>query len=77
VAIITPLSAALVLKVTFIESLPTASHPFLKPLVESALREFACHFYAEEKVNETKSNPNYVSKSAKKLEIVLQPSSHA
>jgi len=72
VAIITPLSAALVLKVTFIESLPTASHPFLKPLAESALHEFACHFYAEEKVNETKSNPNCVSKSVKKLEIVLQ-----
>ena len=60
------------LKVTFINSLPTASHPFLKPLAESALGEFACHFYTEEKVSETKSNPNFVSKSAKKLEIVLQ-----
>ena len=67
-----PLSEALVLKVTFIELVPTASPPFLKPLAGSALREFTCHFYTEEQVNETKSNPNYVSKSAKKLEIVLQ-----
>ena len=44
-----PLSAALVLKATFIESLPKASRPFLTPLAESALREFASHFYAEEK----------------------------
>ena len=61
VATISPLSAALVLKVTFIESLPIASRPFLTPLAESALREFACLFYAEEKVKETKSNPNYFS----------------
>jgi len=72
VATVSPLSAALVLKVTFIESLPIASRPFLTPLAESALREFACLFYAEEKVKETKSNPNYVSSSAKKLGIVLQ-----
>ena len=69
---VSPLSAALVLKVTFIESLPNASRPFLTPLAESALREFACLFYAEEKVKETKSSPNYVSSSAKKLGIVLQ-----
>ena len=69
---ISPLLAALVLKVTFIESLPNASRPFLTPLAESALREFACLFYAEEKVKETKSSPNYVSSSAKKLGIVLQ-----
>jgi hypothetical protein len=67
-----PLSAALVLKVTFIESLPNASRPFLTPLAESALHKFACLFYAEEKVKETKSSPNYVSSSAKKLGIVLQ-----
>jgi hypothetical protein len=69
---ISPLSAALVLKVNFIESLPFASHPFLTPLVKSALREFACHFYTEENAKETKSDPNYVSSSAKKLGIVLQ-----
>ena len=69
---VSPLSAALVLKATFIESLPNASRPFLTPLAESALREFACLFYAEEKVKETKSSPNYVSSSAKKLGIVLQ-----
>ncbi len=67
-----PLSAALALKVTFIESLPIASQPFLTPLAEFVLREFACHFYAEEKARETKSDPNYVSSSAKKLGIVLQ-----
>ena len=67
-----PLSAALVLKATFIESLPKASRPFLTPLAESALREFASHFYAEEKAKETKSDPNYVPSSAKKLGIVLQ-----
>jgi hypothetical protein len=45
-----PLLAALVLKANFIKSLPNASHPFLTPLVESALREFAAsRFYAEEK----------------------------
>jgi hypothetical protein len=69
---ISPLLAALVLKVTFIELLPNASHRFLTPLAESALCKFACLFYAEEKVKETKSNPNYVSNSAKKLGIVLQ-----
>jgi hypothetical protein len=41
-------------------------------LAESVLRKFACLFYAEEKAKETKSNPNYVSSSAKKLGIVLQ-----
>jgi hypothetical protein len=69
---ISPLSAALVLKVNFIESLPLASHPFLTSLTESALRKFACHFYAEKKAKEAKSDPNYVSNSAKKLRIVLQ-----
>jgi hypothetical protein len=34
--------------------------------------EFACLFYAEEKARETKSDPNYVLSSAKKLGIVLQ-----
>ena len=67
-----PLSAALVLKANFIESLPKASRLFLTPLAESALREFASHFYAEEKAKETKSDPNYVLSSAKKLGIVLQ-----
>ncbi len=67
-----PLSAALALKVTFIKSLPIASQPFLTPLAEFVLREFACHFYAEEKARETKSDLNYVSSSAKKLGIVLQ-----
>ncbi len=69
---ISPLKAALVLKVTFIELLPTASCPFLTPLPESALHEFAAFFYADEKVKETKSNPSYVPSSAKKLGIVLQ-----
>ncbi len=53
-----PLSAALVLKANFIELLPKASRPFLTPLAESALREFASYFYAEEKAKETKSDPN-------------------
>ncbi len=57
---------------TLIESLPIASRPFLTPLAESVLRQFAALFYAEEKANETKSDPNYVSSSAKKLNIVLQ-----
>jgi hypothetical protein len=69
---ISPLSAALVLKVNFIKLLPFVSHLSLTPLTESALREFACHFYAEEKAKETKSNPNYVLNSAKKLGVVLQ-----
>ena len=69
---LSPLKAALMLKATLVESLPSASHPFLTPLAESVLREFACLFYAEEKANETKSDPNYVSSSAKKLNIVLQ-----
>jgi hypothetical protein len=49
---ISPLSAAMVLKVNFIKLLPSASRPFLTPLAESALREFACDFYAEEKAKE-------------------------
>jgi hypothetical protein len=44
-----PLKAALVLKVNFIDSLPIVSCLFLTPLAEFALREFACLFYAEEK----------------------------
>jgi hypothetical protein len=67
-----PLKAALVLKVNFIGSVPIASRSFLTPLAESALRKFACLFYAEEKAKETKSDPSYVSSSVKKLEIVLQ-----
>jgi hypothetical protein len=67
-----PLSAALALKVTFIESLPIASQPFLTPSAEFILRKFACHFYAEEKAREMKSGPNYILSSAKKLGIVLQ-----
>ena len=67
-----PLKAALVLKVTFLESLPLASQPFLTPLADAVLREFACLFYADEKARETKSNPNYVPTSVKKLGIVLQ-----
>jgi hypothetical protein len=68
---ISPLSAALMLKDIFIELLPFASRPFLTPLAKSALREFACHFYAEKKAKETKSDLNYLSSSAKKLGIVL------
>jgi hypothetical protein len=66
-----PLKAALVLKVAFIESLPITSRPFLTPLAESALRKFATFFYADEKAKETKSDPSYVPSSAKKLGIVL------
>jgi len=58
VVTVSPLSAALALKVIFIESLPNASCPFLTPLAESALREFACLFYTEEKVKQTKSSLN-------------------
>ena len=60
------------LMATSLTSLPNASRPFLTPLAESVLREFAALFYAEEKANETKSDPNYVSSSAKTLIIVLQ-----
>ncbi len=70
--IISPLKAALVLKVTFIKLLPIASCPFLTPLAKSVLHKYACLFYAEEKAKETKSNPNYVSSAAKKYGIVLQ-----
>ena len=37
VVTVSPLSTSLVMKVTFIESLPNASHLFLTPLAESAL----------------------------------------
>jgi hypothetical protein len=47
-----PLTAALVLKVNFIELLPIASRPFLTPLAESILRKFACLFYTEEMAKE-------------------------
>ncbi len=60
------------LKVTFNESLPIASCPFLTPLAEPVLHKFACLFYAEEKARETKSDPIYVLSSAKKQGIVLQ-----
>ncbi len=67
-----PLKAALVLKVAFIELLPITSRPFLTPLAESALCKFATFFYADEKAKETKSDLSYVPSSAKKLRIVLQ-----
>jgi hypothetical protein len=67
-----PLKAALVLKVAFIELLPITSRPFLTPLAESNLCKFATFFYADEKAKETKSDPSYVPSSAKKLGIVLQ-----
>jgi hypothetical protein len=70
--IMSPLKAALMVKATLIESLPIASRLFLTPLAKSILREFACLFSAEEKANETKSDPNYLSIFAKKLNIVLQ-----
>ncbi len=60
------------MKVNCIESLPTASRPFLIPLAESALCKFACLFYAEEKAREMKSDPNYVLSPAEKLGIVFQ-----
>jgi hypothetical protein len=47
VGIISPLNAAMVLKVTFIELLHIASRLFLSPLAKSILRQFACLFYAE------------------------------
>jgi hypothetical protein len=55
----------------FIELLPIASHPFLTPLAKSSLQKFACLFYSEEKAKETKSDPSYILKSVKKVEIVL------
>ena len=60
------------LKGNFIKLLPFALSLFLTPLAKSALSEFAFLFYPEEKAKETKSDPNYVSSSAKKLGIVLQ-----
>jgi hypothetical protein len=67
-----PLKAALVLKVNFIELLPNASRLFLTPLVESALHKFAYFFYAEGKAKEVKSDPSYILSSVKKLGIILQ-----
>jgi hypothetical protein len=70
--ILSPLKAALMLKATSLKSLPIASQLFLTPLAESVLPEFAILFYAEDEAIETKSDPSYVSTSAKKMNIVLQ-----
>ena len=70
---ISPLSAALVLKVTFIKLLPNASRPFLTLLAESNLCKFACLFYAEEKAKETKFDPNYVSSLLRSSDLSFKP----
>ncbi len=67
-----PLKAALLLKVYFIELLLNASRPYLTPLDKSTLCEFSCLFYGEEKAKEKKSDLSYVLSSVKKLKIVLQ-----
>ncbi len=68
---LSPLQAALVSQKVGLESLPDASTPFLIPIAEQCLKEFATFFYAEDKAKGTKSIPNYVASSAKKLNIVL------
>ena len=72
----TPLQAALVSQKLSFASLPKVSHPFLMPIAEKTLREFATYYYAKEKANGTKSNPNYVASSARKLNIVLSTESN-
>ena len=67
----TPLQAALVSQKLSYVSPPKLSHPFLLPLAEKTLRDFATYFYAKEKAKGTKSNPNYIASSARKLNIVL------
>ena len=70
-AIMSPLQAALVSQKLGLESLPKASLPFLSSLMEKSLRDFATHFYAEESYEGMKSTENYVSPSAKKLNLEL------
>ena len=72
----TPLQAALVSQKLSYASLPKVSHPFLMPIAEKTLRKFATSYYAKEKANGTKSNPNYVASSARKLNIVLSTESN-
>jgi hypothetical protein len=67
-----PLKAALVLKVNFIELLPNTLRVFLTALAKSALCKFTCLFYTEEKAKEMKSDPSYILSSVKKHDIILQ-----
>lgn len=70
-AIMSPLQAALVSQKLGLESLPKASLPFLSSLMEKSLRDFATHYYAVESYEGMKSTENYVSPSAKKLNLEL------
>ena len=69
---VSPLKAALVLQKVGLELLPVASTPFLTPIAEKCLKKIATFFYAEDKAKGTKSDPNHVASSARKLIIVLR-----
>ena len=71
VVTVSPLKAALVSQKVGLESLPVASTPFLTPIAEKCLKDFATFFYTEDKAKGTKSDPNHVASSARKLNIVL------
>ena len=72
VVTVSPLKAALVSQKVGLVSLPEASTPFLTPIAEKCLKEFATLFYPENKAKGTKSDPNHVVSSARKLSVVLE-----
>jgi len=52
--------------------LPEISAPFLIPIAEKYLKDFATFFYAEDKAKGLNSNPKYVASSARNLNVVLE-----
>ena len=72
VVTVSPLKAALVSYKAGLAPLPEASTPFLTPIAEKCLKEFAAFFYAKDKAKGTKSNLNHVAISARKLNVVLE-----
>ena len=71
VVTMSPLKAALVSQKVGLASLPEASTPFLSPIAEKCLKDFATFFYTEDKSKGTKSDPNHIAGSARKLNITL------
>ena len=71
------LQAALVSQKLGFESLPKVSLPFLKTSFERIISYYIIHYYALMKYNGMKSTVDYVSPSARKLNIVLTSDSEA
>ena len=67
-----PLNAALAEMKEGIESLPTVSQPLLHAQASKIIRLGVDHYHYGKRLEEAKSNPNYVSTSVKGINFELQ-----